>query len=64
MENDDVNIRDIYKIYEQLGRGAFAYVKKAKNRKTGQYFAVKIYSKEKMLDSDRESMNTEIEILK
>ena len=64
MESENLKIRDVYKIKEQLGRGAFAHVRKTKNRNTGQYYAVKVYSKNSMSDSDKEIMITEIEILK
>ena len=47
-----------------MGSGSFAYVKKAKNRKTGEYRAIKIYSLAKMNDTDIEYMMAEIEILK
>ena len=39
-------------------------MKKAKNRETGKKVAVKIFSKQKMSDSDKISLETEIEILK
>jgi serine/threonine protein kinase len=37
------NIKETYKIGETIGKGGFAFVRKAKNRKTGQHVAIKIY---------------------
>lgn len=58
------NIKETYKIEATLGRGSFATVKKAKNRLTGERFAVKVLSKKKMSDEDKAAMQTEIDILK
>jgi len=58
------NIKETYKIESTLGKGSFATVKKAKNRATGERFAVKVLSKKKMSDEDKIAMHTEIEILK
>ena len=58
------NIKETYKIEATLGKGSFATVKKAKNRATGERFAVKVVSKKKMTDEDKASLQTEIEILK
>jgi serine/threonine protein kinase len=58
------NIKETYKIEATLGKGSFATVKKAKLRATGERFAVKVLSKKKMSDEDKEAMKTEIDILK
>ena len=58
------NIKDTYKIEATLGKGSFATVKKAKNRATGERFAVKVLSKKKMSEEDKKAMENEIEILK
>lgn len=58
------NIKDVYKIEATIGKGSFATVKKAKNRATGERFAVKVLSKKKMTEEDKIAMHTEIEILK
>ena len=58
------NIKETYKIEATLGKGSFATVKKAKNRATGERFAVKVLSKKKMSEEDKLAMQTEIEILK
>jgi len=58
------NIKEIYKIEATLGKGNFATVKKAKNRTTGERFAVKVLSKKKMTEEDKAAMKVEIEILK
>mgnify|MGYP002640774521 FL=1 len=50
------NIKETYKIEGTIGKGSFATVKKAKNRATGQRFAVKVLSKKKMSDEDKISM--------
>ena len=44
------NIKDVYKIECTIGRGSNSTVKKAKNRATKEYVAVKVYSKKKMSD--------------
>lgn len=64
MDNNNKNILLKYKIQQKLGQGGFAQVRKAKNRETGEYFAVKIYDKRKISESDLESVINEIEILK
>lgn len=58
------DIKKYYKIEGTIGRGSFATVKKAKNRETGERFAVKVLSKRKMSDEDKKAMYMEIEILK
>jgi serine/threonine protein kinase len=42
------NIKDFYKIEKTIGKGSFANVRKAKNRETGEYVAVKVLTKKKM----------------
>ena len=49
-----------YKIEGIIGQGAFATVRKAKNRETGDRVAVKILSKRKMSPEDIVGMNYEI----
>ena len=58
------NIKDVYKIENTIGKGSSATVKKAKNRETGERFAVKVLSKRKMSKQDMERLRTEIDILK
>lgn len=43
--NNFRNIRETYKIGETIGKGGFAYVRKAKHRATGKHVALKIYQK-------------------
>jgi serine/threonine protein kinase len=50
------NIKETYKIEATLGKGSFATVKKAKNRATGERFAVKVVSKKKMTAEDKASL--------
>ena len=64
MEKESRAIKDVYKIEATIGKGSFATVKKAKNRETGERFAVKVLSKKKMTEEDKIAMQTEIEILK
>ena len=58
------NIKETYKIEATLGKGSFATVKRAKNRATGERFAVKVLSKKRMSDEDKAAMDIEIGILK
>ena len=58
------NIKDTYKIERTIGKGSFATVRKCKNRSTGEYFAVKILSKRKMVEEDKASLMQEIAIMK
>ena len=58
------NIKETYKIEGTIGKGSFATVKKAKNRATGVRYAVKVMSKKKMSDEDKQAMQQEIEILR
>ena len=43
MERTARKIRDVYKIEQNIGQGAFAHVKRAKHRETGKRYAVKVY---------------------
>ena len=54
------NIKDTYKIIGTIGKGAFATVKKAKNRATGVEYAVKVLSKKKMCEEDIAQLENEI----
>ena len=58
------NIKETYKIGETIGKGGFAFVRRAKNRTTGQPVAIKIYQKQKMSEGEKESMEVEMEVLK
>ena len=58
------NIKELYKIQRTIGKGSFATVRKAKNRQTNEYVAVKVLSKRKMAQEDIESLKNEIEIMK
>lgn len=63
-KKDQRNIKDFYKIQRTIGKGSFATVRKAKNRATGQYCAVKVLSKRKMSEEDILSLCNEVEIMK
>ena len=58
------NIKETYKIEATIGRGTFATVKRAKNRASGERFAVKVLAKRRMSDEDKANMLVEIDILK
>jgi len=58
------NIKEFYKIERTIGKGNFASVRKAKNRATNEYVAVKVLSKKKMNEDDRLQLMGEIEIMK
>ena len=58
------NIKETYKIQRTIGKGSFATVRKAKNRSTNEYVAVKVLSKRKMAQDDIDSLKNEIEIMK
>ena len=57
-------LRDVYKIGQQLGEGAFGEVRKCTHRETKEVRAVKVLKKESMDQSEKESMLNEIKILK
>ena len=46
------NIKEEYKIQEQIGQGSYAHVRRAKHRKTGEHVAIKVVSKKRMNTDD------------
>ena len=58
------NIKETYKIQKTIGKGSFATVKLVKHRATGVYYAVKVMSKRKMSEEDKNAMELEINIFK
>ena len=48
------NIKETYKIEKTIHKKPYLTVKQAKNRITGEKFAVKILAKKKMSDEERE----------
>ncbi|KAA6390816.1 MAG: putative Calcium/calmodulin-dependent protein kinase type 1 [Streblomastix strix] len=48
------NLLENYEILELLGEGSFAKVRKAKNKKTGQFVAVKFIDKHKVVSDPRQ----------
>lgn len=58
-----VPFKDAYDIGEELGKGAFAPVKKATHKGTKTICAVKLYEKKKLSPSDAEKLKREISIL-
>jgi len=47
-QRNSKNIRTVYKIGGQIGEGAQAHVKRAKNRETQQQVAIKIFNKHRI----------------
>jgi len=58
------NIKEFYKIEKTIGKGNFAVVRKAKNRATNEYVAVKVLSKKRMKEGETIQLMGEIEIMK
>lgn len=56
-------VEDFYKFEEELGRGAYAIVKKALHRETGARYAIKIIDKKNLEEEDESSLHMEVEIL-
>jgi calcium/calmodulin-dependent protein kinase I len=57
------DIKDKYLFEKTLGQGSFGEVKKAKNKTTGEEFAVKMIQKADMQQEDLLALQTEVEIL-
>jgi len=57
-------IEDNYEIHDEIGRGAFSVVKKAKHRRTGMSFAIKFIEKKYVDKQDLVLLGREIEIMK
>ena len=64
MESNYRNIKEQFKFECTIGKGTFATVKQAKDRISGELFAVKIFSKRKMNESDTNMLFQEIDVLK
>ena len=58
------NVKEFYKVEQTIGRGAYASVKKAKDRVTGKHVAIKVMSKRKMTADDEMFLVREIEIMR
>uniref|UniRef100_A0A7S4MH34 Uncharacterized protein n=1 Tax=Vannella robusta TaxID=1487602 RepID=A0A7S4MH34_9EUKA len=54
---------DVYDVFEELGSGAFAVVKRVEHKKTGESLAAKIIDK-KNVTSDTERLAVEMEVLR
>jgi len=60
----DRRVRDEYEFLEELGRGSFSVVWKAKNKKTGDAQAIKVISKKELVDKKTaRRLQTEVDIL-
>ncbi|KAL9178277.1 hypothetical protein ACHAXT_001705 [Thalassiosira profunda] len=59
-----VNIADDYDVHEKLGEGAFAVVKKATRKETGETCAIKIVNRSSLNKEVEAALQQEIEILK
>lgn len=60
------DIHDRFDITSEIGQGAFAHVFKAKEKASGQLYAIKGFNKEAILESDsgKQSLWNEIEIMR
>ena len=58
------NFNDYYELMNSVGEGHFGKVSKCKNKKTGEYYAVKIINKIKLKQNDLELIRQEKNILK
>eukprot|EP01119_Soliformovum_irregulare_P004503 TRINITY_DN1552_c0_g2_i1.p1 TRINITY_DN1552_c0_g2~~TRINITY_DN1552_c0_g2_i1.p1 ORF type:complete len:343 (-),score=101.91 TRINITY_DN1552_c0_g2_i1:243-1271(-) len=69
-QNTDTNVsqmptlESVYKVGEEIGRGAFSVVKKASNKKTGEEVAIKIIDKKLVDKQDLVLLSREIDIMK
>eukprot|EP01114_Cavostelium_apophysatum_P001040 TRINITY_DN1089_c0_g1_i1.p1 TRINITY_DN1089_c0_g1~~TRINITY_DN1089_c0_g1_i1.p1 ORF type:complete len:345 (-),score=100.48 TRINITY_DN1089_c0_g1_i1:89-1123(-) len=57
-------VGDNYDIMEEIGRGAFSVVKKAKSKRTGEEFAIKFIEKQYVDKQDLVLLGREIDIMK
>jgi calcium/calmodulin-dependent protein kinase I len=57
------SILDFYKFEEEIGRGSFAIVKSAVNKKTGEKVAVKIIERGNLEEEDELSLQMEVDIV-
>ncbi|ETW00903.1 CAMK/CAMK1 protein kinase [Aphanomyces invadans] len=55
--------RDKYVLGGTLGEGSYAIVKKARNKETGESYAVKVFKKEGLSEQDERDIQTEVAIL-
>ena len=60
---DKVKIEHVYEFHEDLGKGAFGVVKKAKNLETGIFYAVKIIDKTRCGAAGMSEIFSEVEIV-
>jgi len=60
------DFRKEYKIIKQVGKGNFAKVYKVKRKRTNQFFAAKIFFKERFLKENKglEGIYNEVKILR
>jgi len=57
-------VEEYYDISEEIGRGAFSVVRKARHKRTGLYFAIKFIEKKYVDKQDLLLLGREIEIMK
>jgi calcium/calmodulin-dependent protein kinase I len=60
----NVSVESLYEIKEEIGRGAFSVVRKAKSLKTGELVAIKFIEKKFVDKQDLVLLGREIEIMK
>lgn len=61
--NKGKKIQHYYKIEKELGRGSFASVRRATDKKTGEKVAIKIISKKSLSEEDKVALQNEIDIM-
>jgi len=60
-----LNIKDVYTIGKEIGRGRFSTVHIGTHKRTGKKYAIKVIDKSHILnDADQEALRTEIAVLK
>jgi serine/threonine protein kinase len=57
------HFQDVYKLQEELGKGAFSTVYRGIHKRTGQKYAVKVVKEEGLPKDDEEALHLEVEIL-
>jgi len=58
------HFNELYKLGKELGAGAFSVVKEGSHKQSGESFAIKIVTKDKLSDEDEIALRDEIAVLK
>jgi serine/threonine protein kinase len=59
----DEKVIDHYKFEDELGKGAFAVVKRAVHRQNGKKYAIKCIDRRSLGDDEENNLQLEVEIL-